>query len=232
MTTKTDPFQAMLRTAAELGYIGTGKPGRVPASDPSRQAQGVSPAQRKYIVSLMDAQVRLYARFGKTVEANAVQGIDLDALMAGLNKFTASAAIDQLKVKNMTLAAELAAAPAPVKVALTELEDGVYKLDGNVVRVYHTVHGSNQQVAGYWVPATDADGQPIMVERKGKTYQNGDWDYRGKAPLRRITPEHKMPVAEAEEFGQVYGRCCKCGRVLTLKVSIDRGLGSVCAGWF
>lgn len=243
--TRNDPFQAMIRTAAAQGYIGTGRPSRVPASDrnsrqqpstPASLVTGVTERQAIFMGKLTREKADIYASYGRATEAEAVRGMDLEVLFAGMTKQGASQAIDRMMAANKELRTELAAAKAAAVPAVgavkVGLEDGVYKLDGHVVRVYHTVHGSNQQVAGYWVPATDEAGQPIMVERKGRSYQDGDWDYRGKAPIRRLTPADKMPVAEAEEFGQVYGRCCKCGRVLTLKASIDRGMGSVCAGWF
>jgi len=99
------------------------------------------------------------------------------------------------------------AAPAPV-----ELEDGIYKLGDEVRKVYHTVHGRNEQVAKVWTGT--------------------EFEYVGKRGLRGLAPEHKMTFAEAVEFGRIYGICCNCGRTLTDEHSIEAGIGPICAQKF
>jgi hypothetical protein len=94
------------------------------------------------------------------------------------------------------------------------LQDGIYLVDGTVYKVYHTRHGADQQVAKQLDPAT------------------GVFEYKGKAPLRKINPEHRMTLEDAKRFGQLYGMCCSCGATLTDETSIERGVGPVCAGKF
>ena len=50
--------------------------------------------------------------------------------------------------------------------------------------------------------------------------------------IRRLCPEHKMSLADAKKFGALYGTCCVCGRTLTDEVSIEAGIGPVCAQKF
>lgn len=105
---------------------------------------------------------------------------------------------------------EAPAAPEPA----AELADGMYKKGELVVKVYHAVHGSGQQVSKTW----DADAQ--------------GFEYTGKRGLRGLTAEHKMTLEDAKAFGQVYGVCCVCARTLTDEESIANGIGPICAKGF
>lgn len=115
------------------------------------------------------------------------------------------------------------AAPAVLK----ELEDGMYKTpDGNIYKVYHTVHGNNQQVAKQLVvdnPEHMIDDEPIG---KAKVH----FEYMGKAPLKGISPADRLTVHDAIEFGKLYGTCAICGRTLTNELSIAIGIGPICGG--
>jgi len=42
----------------------------------------------------------------------------------------------------------------------------------------------------------------------------------------------KMELAEAQEFGRLYGWCCVCGTILENEKSIANGIGPVCAKKF
>lgn len=97
-----------------------------------------------------------------------------------------------------------------------ELEDGMYRLGDDIYKVYHTVHGANQQVA------------KILVVVDGE----GSFEYVGKRPLRNLTPDHKMTLEEAKAFGRVYGVCCNCSATLTREESIEAGIGPICAQRF
>lgn len=139
---------------------------------------------------------------------------DADALVKALNdadnpRAAASVTIDALKQ-----------APDAPKSAEAELEDGIYLVDGTVYKVYHTKHGANQQVAKELV----IDG-PANLDR-------ASFEYRGKRPLRKIKPEHRMTLEQAKEFGAVYGVCCECSTTLTREESIEAGIGPVCARKF
>ena len=128
----------------------------------------------------------------------------IDAILgACANPKAGSVAIDQLKA--------LPRAEAKVEAkAKVELEDAIYKIDGEIRKVYHTQ--SEQQVAKVWV--------------------DGEWEYVGKRGLRGLTAEHRMTLAEAKEFGAIYGICCNCSRRLTDETSIEEGIGPVCAKRF
>jgi Family of unknown function (DUF6011) len=47
--------------------------------------------------------------------------------------------------------------------------------------------------------------------------------------IRSITPDHRITMDQAKEFGMQYGACCWCGRTLTDDKSIAAGIGPVCA---
>lgn len=121
-----------------------------------------------------------------------------------------------------------------------ELEDGIYllrdgKTKGGIFMVYHTqqdiqvckelIIDEEKTITGAVSHAEDPDafffnaGDPI-----------GEWEYVGKAPLSRLTPENKLNEEDAARFGQVYGWCGKCGRVLRNEDSKKAGIGPVCAG--
>lgn len=89
--------------------------------------------------------------------------------------------------------------------------DGMYGIDGNVVKVQRAVHGSGNLYARLLNPDT------------GKfTYQKG--------LIFRLRDSMRMSLDEAKAFGALYGRCCVCGALLTNEDSINAGIGPVCAG--
>lgn len=149
---------------------------------------------------------------------------DPEAVIAGCltNRKATSAMIDTLL--GMPKAAPKLTADAPVA-----LEDGVYRWNGTFYKVYHTVHGANQQVAKI-LHLTEAG-----VDENGKQLWNGEWEYLGKKPLYTLKPEHKLSQDEAKQFGLVYGMCVNCTRDLTREESIHVGYGPTCAknhGWW
>jgi hypothetical protein len=147
--------------------------------------------------------------FLRSLIAQKLPDADADGLLATLTSpAMASALIDSLK-----------AAPRPEQATSksTELEDGIYRnTAGEIFKVYHTVHGANQQVAKKLVISGD----------------EGRFEYVGKSGLRGLTSEHKMTLEQAKEFGQVYGMCCSCGATLTNETSIEAGIGPICAAKF
>jgi len=167
---------------------------------------------------LIDRLVKLPNKAGTTgasdAQANFIRSLwadkgmpgDVEAVIAALpDKRTASAMIDNLKSHESL---------RPERPQAAELEDGIYKIDGQVRKVYHTVHGNNTQVAKAW----DEDSR--------------SFEYVGKRGLKGLTPAHKMTLAEAVEFGSIYGICCNCSRTLTDEHSIEAGIGPVCAKRF
>ena len=145
----------------------------------------------------------------------------------GLDVATASQIIDWLRFQ-------------PRKnVVVVALEDGMYRMDGTIFKVQHAVHGSGHQYAKKLVGHRYCEGHESTDGNI--TYCNGDcrpaveteWKFE-MAPgmIRRLRPEHKMSLADAKKFGALYGTCCVCGRTLTDEVSIEAGIGPVCAQKF
>lgn len=103
--------------------------------------------------------------------------------------------------------------------------DGMYKTpDGTIYKVQIAVHGSGRPYAKKLiVDKEERDDEGIYV-----AYFEYD-----SAGLRHCTPENRMSLDEAKEFGHLYGICCKCGRTLTDETSIANGIGPICAskGW-
>jgi len=55
------------------------------------------------------------------------------------------------------------------------------------------------------------------------------WEYCGRQIFPVISERGtKMTIEQAAEFGQLYGRCARCGRILTNELSIERAIGPVC----
>lgn len=116
--------------------------------------------------------------------------------------------------------------PAGSPARQVQLEDGMYKTkEGTIYMVYHTVHGNNQQVA-----------KRLMIDNMSYEYYDGapsgkakvHFKYVGKAPLAKLTPEDRLSLADAVEFGLLYGSCAICGRTLTNELSKAIGIGPVC----
>jgi hypothetical protein len=109
------------------------------------------------------------------------------------------------------------------------LEDGMYREpnSGTIYKLYHTVHGANVQVAKELIvvdPGQRASDKSTDWIRKPTVR----FDYRGRKPLYKLTPEMRLTIEEAKEFGALYGTCCICGRTLTNELSIALGIGPVC----
>lgn len=103
------------------------------------------------------------------------------------------------------------------KTARVEVEAGIYLIDGDVVKVQKAVHGSGNMYA-----------KRLVVDAPGA---KGRFEY---APglIRKVTPEARMTLDQAVEYGAIYGVCCNCGRTLTDEKSIEAGIGPVCAKRF
>lgn len=118
-----------------------------------------------------------------------------------LSKATASAKIDEY-MKLPSVRKAFSSTP--------ELDEGMYKVDGEIFKVYHTQAGH--------------------IATKQLT-EDG-FEYTGRKPLAVIKPEHRMTLDEAKEYGKVTGTCCNCGRLLTNEESIAAGIGPICASKF
>lgn len=48
--------------------------------------------------------------------------------------------------------------------------------------------------------------------------------------IKKIDPDWRMSIEEAEKFGALYGICMRCGRDLTAEASIAAAMGPICRG--
>lgn len=101
------------------------------------------------------------------------------------------------------------------------LEDGFYMRGENVYKVIVAVHGSGRKYA------------KVLSEQ-------GTWEMASGA-VAKLRPEMRMTLEQALKVAKhvatdvnsaLYGRCFKCGRVLTNEDSIERFMGPVCAESF
>lgn len=160
-----------------------------------------SPKQRALIEKLTDELRSLDADLAKAAEEYTAR-MDAHNLWTPGREGNISRWIDRLIAKVQELK------------AATELEDGMYVLDGVIYKVQHAVHGSGRQYAKRLVPNSPG-------ERASFEYAPG--------MIRKLRPEHRMTMEQAKEFGALYGTCCQCGRVLTNEDSIEAGIGPICA---
>lgn len=100
-------------------------------------------------------------------------------------------------------------APRPRRVPVTE--DGIYLHDGEVYKVQVAKQGSGRLYA--------------------KRLQDGAFIYAPGA-VRHLSADERMTLERAQEYGRLYGICCRCGAELTDEVSIEAGIGPICATKF
>jgi hypothetical protein len=102
-------------------------------------------------------------------------------------------------------------------------EEGMYRKDGVIYKVQVAHHGSGRPYAKELVFREGRD--------MGDSGLKGTWHFEyAPGAVRELGPEHQLTLEQAKEFGQLYGTCCVCGRVLTDEKSIAAGIGPVCAG--
>lgn len=93
--------------------------------------------------------------------------------------------------------------------------EGIHYLNGKVYKVQLAVTTS---------------GKPYAKRLSGTS-----WDYAGRDwKALPLSADTLMTHDDAAEYGKLYGVCCICGRTLTDEVSIERGIGPICAtkqGW-
>lgn len=107
------------------------------------------------------------------------------------------------------------------------LEDGIYKHGETIYKVQRAVHGSGNQYAKKLV-YFDPDGHEAQAAGTG-----GGWEFvYQQGAINTLSPDEKMTLEEAQEFGRIYGVCCRCGATLTNEESIEAGIGPICASKF
>lgn len=108
----------------------------------------------------------------------------------------------------------------------TPLPDGMYRLDGEIYKVQHAVHGSGKQYAKRLT-------QKPQTFEFTRGFEGGNWTFvYAPGVVHKLRPEHALTIEQAKEFGALYGTCCVCGRTLTDERSIAEGIGPKCAQSF
>jgi hypothetical protein len=70
-------------------------------------------------------------------------------------------------------------------------------------------------------------------KRYAKTWNGKGWDF-APGGIYKLTDADKLTKEQAVKFGKKTGNCCICSKVLTVKASIEAGIGPICAdklGW-
>lgn len=93
---------------------------------------------------------------------------------------------------------------------------GMYRKDGHIYKVQES-RQSGRLYAKELIVTPVEGGEPVteFAYAKGVVY--------------RLSASDMMTLAEAKEFGALYGVCCVCGRLLTNETSIEAGIGPICA---
>jgi hypothetical protein len=102
-------------------------------------------------------------------------------------------------------------APAPVG----RVEDGIYRTADGVIWKVQTSQTSGHPYA-----------KRLHVDEPGRP---GTFVFTPGA-VNRLRPDQRLTLEDAKAFGDLYGMCCVCGRVLTDEKSIAAGIGPICAG--
>jgi hypothetical protein len=191
----------------------------------------VSEKQLTFITSLIDRREAMFRNAGQSEQANAIAEMKTAILAeAQSNHMTVkdgSKSIERMQAGNDRISEALKSiieakraeqrAAAPKK---EDLSDGFYSLDDTIYKV-----------------VTSKAGRQYAKELVTRKYSDEKGDSEREfvyAPgiINRLTPEHALTLEEAEQYGQLYGRCLNCGRVLSNEESIARAMGPVCAGKF
>ena len=104
-------------------------------------------------------------------------------------------------------------APKAAKPAPVVLEAGMYRVGDD----WFKVQKSRQSGRMY--------AKRLVVHSPGQA----SFEYDSGA-IRGITPDHRVTLEEAQQFGHAYGVCCNCGALLTDPKSVAAGIGPICAG--
>jgi hypothetical protein len=65
-------------------------------------------------------------------------------------------------------------------------------------------------------------------KRYAKIWTGKSWSYNAGG-IYQLTLADKMTAEQAKKFGKKTGNCICCGRLLTVKASVEAGIGPVCA---
>lgn len=106
---------------------------------------------------------------------------------------------------------------APVRTSGKVTEDGMYRTqDGTIYKVQIAKQGSGR-----------------LYAKKLTQHDDDSWSFAfASGAIHKLTPADKMTREQAQEFGRLYGVCCRCGADLTDEKSIAEGIGPICGDRF
>jgi hypothetical protein len=105
-------------------------------------------------------------------------------------------------------------------------EDGMYRIGEQIYKVQVAVHGS-----GFLYAKRLVIDSPAVRDANGNISQPGQAHYeRDASAMAKLLPEHRLTLADAKGFGDLYGVCMRCAATLTDEDSIAAGAGPVCRG--
>lgn len=201
-------------SAPHVSASETAEPTRTPgkggnsATGQGRPSNVMSDAQYKFIASLAES---------RDVGMPAAEYMaKIDNARVAMSKRAASQLIDTLKNSPWRKRETVAPKATPGKPATPTVSEGMYLRDGKIFKVQRAVHGS---------------GNLYAKELHGSKSEGFHFEY-ARGAIRTLTPEHRMTLDQAKEFGALYGTCCKCARTLTDESSIAAGIGPICAEKF
>ena len=178
----------------------------------------VEPATEKQI-SFLTKLVTDLADIRSSVEGTAFNRDGFIAAGAeaipGLNKTTASVAIDTVLTKIKTIRAANPTAGNGIA-KLPDVPAGRYAVDNDdgILRFYRV----DRPTEGKWAGMTF-----VKVYASDETYP-----VKGESRKTVLTKIAADPTAAMTRFGQEIGKCGRCGRTLTDPVSRDYGIGPDC----
>jgi hypothetical protein len=100
------------------------------------------------------------------------------------------------------------------------IPDGIHVADGLVYRVRHAKSTGNQYA------------ERLLREEERPNNDDKPWLYVGRAPLHTLSADTLLTLDQARVHGKAYGACVKCGALLEDPVSVEAGIGPVCATKF
>jgi hypothetical protein len=103
----------------------------------------------------------------------------------------------------------------PASAPVGRVEDGIYRTADGVIWKVQTSQTSGHPYA-----------KRLHVDEPGRP---GTFVFTPGA-VNRLRPDQRLTLEDAKAFGDLYGMCCVCGRVLTDEKSIAAGIGPICAG--
>lgn len=194
------------------------------------KATGATPNQRAALLRMAAFADSLRAQLAEALGKNAPEHTlsetytddyfnSLDRKMIDTNFSMVSAAIENLK-KELGDAKRNAVKANP---AMEELKEGMY---GNGEKIWK-VKISQSSGKPYAMLLTELS-EPVVMKTTTKTHE---FVY-APGEIRNITPDMLLSLDEAKSFGRRTGTCCCCGRTLTKKISIENGIGPICAEGF